>query len=66
MSPDIRIPADRIEASRIHEYGEGLQSGQFRLKEAIILMTIASVICGGVRMILNNTQLPSAHVQTHP
>jgi len=62
MSADIRIPADRIEASRIHQYTEGLQPGQFRLKEVMILMTITCGILGAVRMIINNADKPAGTV----
>jgi len=62
MSADIRIPADRIEASRIHEHAEGLQPGQFRLKDVMILMGITCAILGGLRAVITSADKPSSPV----
>jgi len=67
MATDIRIPADRIEASRIGEYAEGLQPGQFRLKDMMVLMGITCAILAGVRAIITHADKPSnAVVHSQP
>ncbi len=62
MSTDIRIPDDRLEESRILEYRDGIESGQFRLKDAMIMMAIASAIFAGVRAIVTHADKPSTAV----
>ncbi len=62
MSADNRIPGDRIEESRIDEYADELQPGQFRLKEMMILMAITCAILSTVRMIISNADKPSCTV----
>jgi len=62
MATDIRIPDDRFEESRAHEFRESLQPGQFRLKETLILMGITCAIMGGVRAIITHADKPSTAV----
>lgn len=62
MSADIRIPADRIEESRIGEYREGLLPGQYRLKEVIIMMAITSAVMAGVRAVITHADKPEPPV----
>jgi len=68
-SADIRIPADRIEESRLRQYPtNALERGQYHLRELLILIGISCAALGFIKAVIQagERQQSASHLQTKP